>query len=177
MVCAPFAGPHNAHVNDSDRSFVVAGKDTGTPERIGHPCNQHVTAFEEGAAEFLRLRAGEESVRSVAICTVADISQLDEANVAVRVLIHAFNPVAIDEHAARTDEFADLRPAPTVRKPRCLQRCNWSRLLDCDGAHAARVRLSSSMSGQRRGKAEGKKMKAEVIMGFHVCVFPSRATV
>ena len=87
----------HSNVNDSDAAFFQRRHQTCSTEWIWHSSYQHITGFKLGTAEPGECFLVDPAIRLVQEHTVAYVCELQEANVSVRILIFAFNPVSIHE--------------------------------------------------------------------------------
>jgi hypothetical protein len=97
----------NTYVNGGDCSPAVSRKDARPPERVRHAGNQDVTWSQVRAAESRGGRAREETIGSVFPLSISDVRQLNEPHIAFRILVLAFNPVAVYEDPRLTKQLRD----------------------------------------------------------------------
>jgi hypothetical protein len=101
MVCSQDTSSDDADVNGGHRVLTVAREDTGSTKRVWHPGDQHIPGPEKGTTQFERLFTCQETQGSIPVNTIPDISELNQANVALRVLVFAFDPIPVNENTVR----------------------------------------------------------------------------
>ena len=92
-----FARTRNGDIYHRNRRFGVTRIYTSTAKRIWHSGNKHIPIFEKGTAKFFGFGLGQVPTRFIAINTIANIGKLNQSHAPLRVLVLAFDPIAIDE--------------------------------------------------------------------------------
>jgi hypothetical protein len=87
--------------------LAVAWEDAGATEWFWHSSDQGVAFPQVRTTQFGGLLRRKKPGRLVEVSPVANVSELDQSDVAGRILVLGFDPVAVTEHVIGTDKVSD----------------------------------------------------------------------
>ena len=86
---------NNGDIYDSDGPQLIAGEKARATKRVGHPCNQNIAALKKCARECRSTFTCQIAIRTIAIDRHANVGQLNQAYIAIGVLVFALYSITI----------------------------------------------------------------------------------